>query len=265
MPSKPKPSSKKSRYGYAAAPAISHLHNRKQAGASATKILIIEDDPDTIAILKMFFKKEGYDIDVAGDGQEGFDKLKKDRHDLVLSDVMMPKMDGFRFCELVRSETSIKMTPIILVTAKNDPRDKIVGLEKGADDYITKPYHLIELRVRIASMLKLKKLRTELLNKEKELERIKTLEQTLIAISHHINNATAPIAGRAQICDVNDPESVKKLIDASISGCRKITGTIELLAQVIKLMKSTNHEEPIDFSELTVNDLLTKFEEQSQS
>lgn len=265
MPSKPKPSSKKPRYGYVATAAIPHLHNRKHAGSSATKILIIEDDPDTVAILKMFFKKEGYDIDVASDGQEGFDKLRKDRHDLVLSDVMMPKMDGFRFCELVRNEASIKMTPIILVTAKNDPRDKIAGLEKGADDYITKPYHLIELRVRIASMLKLKKLRTELLNKEKELERIKTLEQTLIAISHHINNATAPIAGRAQICDLNDPESVKKLIDASLSGCRKITDTIDLLAQVIKLMKSTTDETPIDFSELTVNDLLTKFEEQSRS
>ena len=114
-------------------------------------------------------------------------------------------------------------------------------------------------------MLKLRKLRTELLHKEKELERIKTLEQTLVAISHHINNATAPIAGRAQICNIHDPESVKKLIDASISGCRKITDTIDLLAQVIKLMKNTSDETPIDFSNLTVNDLLTKFEEQSRS
>ena len=265
MPIKPKTSAKKPHPAYGLSSAVSHLQERKHVRTGSTKILIIEDDQDTVAILKMFFKKEGYHIDVANDGQEGFDKLKKDRHDLVISDVMMPKMDGFRFCELVRNEPAVKMTPIILVTAKNDPRDKIAGLEKGADDYITKPYHLIELRVRIASMLKLRKLRTELLHKEKELERIKTLEQTLVAISHHINNATAPIAGRAQICNIHDPESVKKLIDASISGCRKITDTIDLLAQVIKLMKNTSDETPIDFSNLTVNDLLTKFEEHSRS
>lgn len=228
-----------------------------------TKILIIEDDQDTVAILKMFFSKEGYDIDIAGDGQEGFDKLKKSHHDLVLSDVMMPKVDGFKFCEMVRSEPLLKMTPIVLVTAKNDPGDKIVGLEKGADDYLTKPYNLVELRVRIASMLKLKKLRGELILKEKELERIKTLEQTLIAISHHINNATAPIAGRAQICDVHDPDGVKKLVDVCIDGCRKITNTIELLSQVIKAMKQPSNNVPVDYSSLTVNELLTKFDDQN--
>lgn len=258
MPIKTKSTSKKTK-----TISRNHLGVRPGQRSTTTKILIIEDDLDTVSILKMFFTKEGYEIDVANDGEEGFNLLKKVHHDLVLSDVMMPKMDGFRFCEMVRSEAEIKMTPIVLVTAKNDPGDKIVGLEKGADDYLTKPYNLVELRVRIASMLKLKKLRTELIQKEKELERIKTLEQTLVAISHHINNATAPIAGRAQICDLHDPESVKKLIEVSIDGCNKITNTIELLSQVIYAMKHSSHSLPADFSGLTVNELLTKFEDQN--
>ncbi len=229
---------------------------RRHKHAASTRILIIEDDPDTVAILNMFFRKEGYNVDVAGDGEQGLEKLREHHHDLVLSDVMMPKMDGFKFCELVRSEPDLKMTPIVLVTAKSDPMDKIAGLEKGADDYLVKPYNLVELRVRVASMLKLKKLRSELIQKEKELERILTLEQTLVAISHHINNATAPIAGRAQICDPKDPDSVKKLIEASIDGCQKITETLDLLAQIIKMMKHAPDEG--NFSGLTVNDILAK-------
>lgn len=261
MPTKAKLSSKKTKRDHKTG---KKHHAEKSSHHAPTKILIIEDDQDTVMILKMFFSKEGYEIDVAGDGQEGLDKLRKNHHDLVLSDVMMPNMDGFTFCEMVRSDPQLKMTPIVLVTAKNDPSDKILGLEKGADDYLTKPYNLVELRVRIASMLKLKKLRTELIRKEKELERVKTLEQTLIAISHHINNATAPIAGRAQICDIHDTDSVTKLVEVCISGCRKITNTIELLSQVIKAMKHSSNNIPVDFSSLTVNELLTKFEDQNE-
>jgi CheY-like chemotaxis protein len=186
--------------------------------------------------------------------------LKRSHHDLVLSDVMMPKMDGFKFCEEVRRDPEIEMTPIVLVTAKNEMPDKITGLEKGADDYLTKPYNLIELRTRIASMLRLKKLRSQLISREKELERIKTLEQTLIAISHHINNATAPIQGRAQLCDLNKPDSVKKLIEVCLNGCAKITKTINLLGRVITVMKNPSNKASVDFTNTSVNELLAQLE-----
>ncbi len=230
----------------------------------ATRILIIEDDADAVAILKLFFTKHGYEMDIAQDGEEGLRLLKHRHHDLVLSDVMMPKMDGFKFCEQVRSDPEIEMTPIVLITAKNEMPDKIAGLEKGADDYLTKPYNLTELRARIVSMLKLKKLRAELILREKELERIKTLEQTLIAISHHINNATAPIQGRAQLCDPAKTESVKKLIEVCLIGCLKITKTINLLSQVITAMKEPSNKSSFDFTNTSVNELLAQFEKEKK-
>ena len=226
----------------------------------ATHILIIEDDPDTASILKMFFSKEGYTVELAADGEEGLKVLSERRHALVISDVMMPKMDGFAFCERVRKDPDLKMTPIVLVTAKNELSDKIIGLEKGADDYLIKPYNLLELKVRVATMLKLRGLRSELTQKEKELERVKTLEQTLIAISHHINNATAPISGRAQICRPDDPESVQKLISACTEGCTKITGTIELLSKLLQSMKDTDNGDAFHLLNTSINDLITQFE-----
>jgi CheY-like chemotaxis protein len=213
--------------------------------SDAKRILVMDDDDDTLAILRMVLKKEGYKIDLATDGVEGLQLLRDRHHDLVISDVMMPKLDGYKFVETVRQDPSIRTTPIILITAKKETEDKVAGLEKGADDYITKPYNLVELRARIASMLRLKELRRELMEAEKELERIRTLEQTLMTISHHVNNAIAPISGRAQLCSPKDPSSVQKLIDACHEGSRRIAETMAMLEKVIAEMKDpSKHGSP---------------------
>lgn len=225
------------------------------------QLLVIDDDDDSLSILKMVFKKEGYQVDLANDGLEGLKLLKAKHHDVVISDVMMPKMDGYKFCEEVRSDPAIQSTPIILITAKKETIDKITGLEKGADDYVTKPYNLIELRARILAMLRMKRLRDELTAQQKELERIKTLEETLLAISHNINNAIAPIFGRAQICSPDDTESVEKLVEASLEGCRKVKETMELLEKVIGAMKNSSNQSQF----LSIQELLAHLREKGQA
>ena len=99
------------------------------------RLLMIDDDVDTLAILKMIFVKVGYQVDVAHDGQEGLELLKQKKHDLVISDIMMPVINGYKFCELVRSDHEIRLTPILLITAKKDLFDKVVSLNVGADDF----------------------------------------------------------------------------------------------------------------------------------
>ena len=222
------------------------------------RILIIDDDEDTLSIIKMVMVKDGYEVDLAGDGAEGLRLLRQNHHALVISDVMMPKLDGYKFCETVRHDHQISMTPIILVTAKKELDDKLMGLKHGADDYITKPYNLAEFRARIASMLRLSKLRNELIERERELERIHTLEQTLIAISHNINNAIAPILGRAQICKADDKHSVEKLIEVSLDGCKRVTSTIRLLEQVVTAMKNPQNDWQFDEISHLVNEILYK-------
>ena len=116
------------------------------------KILIVEDEPNMRMGLKDNLEFEGYTVETAADGEAGLSMIMTNTFDLVILDVMMPKLSGFDVCKRVR-EKGIK-TPIILLTAKGEEIDKIVGLELGADDYITKPFSLRELLARIKAILR---------------------------------------------------------------------------------------------------------------
>lgn len=115
-------------------------------------ILIVEDEPAMQLGLKDNLELESYQVDLAGDGEEGLRKMKDRPYDLILLDVMLPKLSGFDVCKNAR--TAGITTPIILLTARGEEIDKIVGLELGADDYITKPFSVRELLARIKAMLR---------------------------------------------------------------------------------------------------------------
>jgi DNA-binding response OmpR family regulator len=117
-----------------------------------SKILIVEDEPSMRLGLRDNLEFEGYEVDSADDGQEGLDKILNNKYSLVILDVMMPKMSGFDVCRNVRKKGV--NTPIILLTAKGEEIDKVLGLELGADDYVTKPFSLRELLARIKAILR---------------------------------------------------------------------------------------------------------------
>ena len=117
-----------------------------------SKILIVEDEPDMLTGLKDNLKFEGYEVSTAGDGEEGLKKILEEEYDLVLLDVMLPKMSGFDVCKTVRKKGN--NIPIILLTAKGEEIDKVLGLELGADDYVTKPFGLRELLARVKAALR---------------------------------------------------------------------------------------------------------------
>lgn len=117
-----------------------------------SKILIVEDEPNMRMGLKDNLEFEGYDVDFAEDGETGFNKIIDNEYNLVLLDVMLPKMSGFDVCKKIRQK-GLK-TPIILLTAKGEEIDKVLGLELGADDYVTKPFSLRELLARIKAVLR---------------------------------------------------------------------------------------------------------------
>ncbi len=117
-----------------------------------SRILIVEDEPHMQQGLRDNLEFEGYTVEIAGDGKAGLAKLRQDAFDLVLLDVMMPEMSGFDVCRQARREGVT--TPIIMLTAKGEEIDKVVGLELGADDYVTKPFSLRELLARIKAVLR---------------------------------------------------------------------------------------------------------------
>lgn len=116
-----------------------------------TKILIVDDDPNISDLLKMYFENEGYDVKLASDGSEGLNYFKMFEPDLVLLDIMLPKKDGWQVCREIREMSS---KPIIMLTAKGEVFDKVLGLELGADDFVVKPFDMKELSARVKAVLR---------------------------------------------------------------------------------------------------------------
>ena len=116
-----------------------------------TKLLIIDDDANICEMLKLYFENEGYKVKTASDGVEGLNYFKLFEPDLVLLDIMMPKKDGWQVCREIRE---ISPKPVIMITAKGEVFDKVLGLELGADDFIVKPFDMKELSARIKAVLR---------------------------------------------------------------------------------------------------------------
>lgn len=114
-------------------------------------ILIIEDDKGITRVLELEFKHEGYTYDIAMDGKDGFEKFQSGHYGLILLDLMLPEISGMEVCRKVRKVSSI---PIIMLTARRDITDKVIGLDLGADDYVTKPFEMEELLARIRAGLR---------------------------------------------------------------------------------------------------------------
>ena len=115
------------------------------------KVLVVEDDRNLLDTLTYNLQKEGYAVATAADGEEAVAQARSEKPDLIILDVMLPKLSGFDVCRILRREM---ITPILMLTAKVDEIDKVVGLEIGADDYMTKPFSLRELLARVRAMLR---------------------------------------------------------------------------------------------------------------
>ena len=117
----------------------------------ATKILVVDDDPNICDLLRLYFENEGYEVKTASDGAEGVSFFKMYEPDLVLLDIMLPKKDGWQVCREIREQSS---KPIIMITAKSEVFDKVLGLELGADDFIVKPFNVKEVSARVKAVLR---------------------------------------------------------------------------------------------------------------
>ena len=118
------------------------------------KLLIIEDEKDIQDLLQHYLKREGYEVEGVKDGDAGLRKLAQERYDLILLDLMLPQMDGLEICRRLRSRLPTAEIPVIMLTAKAEEADRIVGLEMGADDYITKPFSPREVVARVKALFR---------------------------------------------------------------------------------------------------------------
>ncbi len=119
------------------------------------RILIVEDDYDISNMLRIFFSNEGYQVEIAARGNDALEKCRRKLPDLIVLDIMLPDMDGYEVCRAMRTTTRTSHIPIIFLTQKDDRSDRIAGLELGADDYITKPFDIEELKLRVRTSIRI--------------------------------------------------------------------------------------------------------------
>jgi DNA-binding response OmpR family regulator len=137
------------------------------------KVLVVDDEKLIVKGVRFSLEQDGMEVDCAYDGEEALEKIRNNEYDIVLLDIMLPKLDGFQVCQQVREFSDV---PILMLTAKGDDMDKILGLEYGADDYITKPFNILEVKARIKAITR----RTGKSAKQKKDESIiKALDMTL--------------------------------------------------------------------------------------
>jgi len=136
-------------------------------------ILIVEDEVVLQETLAYNLKHQGYSVETAGNGQDAIDKARKIKPDLIMLDIMLPGIDGFEVCRILRKEMN---APILMLTARDDEIDRVVGLEVGADDYLTKPFSMRELIARVKALLRRVRLMKENLPDEKDAHKIYSFE-----------------------------------------------------------------------------------------
>ncbi|HCU24909.1 MAG TPA: DNA-binding response regulator [Deltaproteobacteria bacterium] len=123
-------------------------------GAENLKILVIEDDPDIQQLLSHHFQQAGYRVEASGNGAEGLKKAREKKPDMIVLDLMLPGIDGLEVCRALKNETETKGIPVLMLSAKSEEIDKVVGFELGADDYLSKPFSPRELLLRVKAVLR---------------------------------------------------------------------------------------------------------------
>jgi two-component system, OmpR family, alkaline phosphatase synthesis response regulator PhoP len=133
----------------------------RQTVLKSDKIVVIEDEADILEVIAYNLKREGYDVVTSTSGEDGLEKIERTKPNLVVLDLMLPEIDGIELCRKLKSDPVTQAIPVIMVTAKGEESDVVLGLGVGADDYVTKPFSPRELTARVKSVLRRSKLRAE--------------------------------------------------------------------------------------------------------
>jgi two-component system, sensor histidine kinase and response regulator len=220
-----------------------------------SRILIVDDEPDTVELLKKRLRFEGYDTLEAHDGSECLEQAAAGNPDLVILDVMMPDMDGYEVCRRLKSNRSTAHIPVLMLTAKRDVEDKVMGLDVGAHDYLGKPFDYKELSARVRSLLSLETATEKLVQEEKT----EALDHVMDELAHELRNPITAIGGFARRVHGNLAESDpnRKYLQIIINEASRLE---DMVSKLIELKTSgICYREPAD-----VNDLIGEVLQQLQ-
>lgn len=210
------------------------------------KVLIVDDNVDTVELLAKRFRAEGYEIAAAYDGEEALRKVREYAPDLIVLDIMMPKIDGLEVCRLLKNNEATKHIPILMLTAKSEVSEKVKGLDIGADGYLTKPFDYPELAARVRSLLVRKDASIQLAQKEK----MAALDQMVDEVSHEVRNPLVTIGGftRRMLKNMSADDPNRKYLDIIL----KNVDSLEKMVNQLVTLKSAavSIPKPVDINEI---------------
>lgn len=214
-------------------------------------ILVVDDEPVNIQLLRWRLEWEGHKVLSASSGPEGLEIAKSDLPDLILLDIMMPGMDGFEVCQILRDNDRTKSIPVIFVTAQNSKEGKLEGLQAGAVDYITKPIDLDETAARVRAQLNylaINEENVELTKRLGESRRAASIGALTQGIAHNLNNLLGVVMGYLELAKANhsDPEKVMRNITRVESAGNRIVSIIKQLSTVAFTTRLSLHIMPIE-------------------
>ncbi|MBI4553245.1 MAG: response regulator [Candidatus Latescibacteria bacterium] len=195
------------------------------------RILVIDDEPHVVSVLQMNLEAEGYEVVTAYDGMEGLTTIRACQPDLVICDIVMPEMDGYQLCRLIREDTSMAALPFIFLTAMSETPNKVGGFSAGADDYMTKPFSMDEVLARVNALLA----RTARVREEsqhafqvtnQDLNRLSSLGVLAASIAHEVRNQLTMIVGSTEMLRYADEAKREVYMDAVAKQIERINRTI---------------------------------------
>lgn len=217
------------------------------------KILVVDDHPQNVELLEAYLLPEGYDVTTAFDGVEALERVEESVPDIVLLDVMMPRMDGYEVCQKMKSDEATRFIPIVMVTALKDLDDKIKSIEAGADDFLTKPIVKIELLTRIKSLIRVKRLHDDLGRSYRELQELQeTKEHLTQMIIHDLKNPLTGIKANLEIVGMDELTDTRECLDAAQRSSDLLYSMIQDLLDIFRMEegKLTLNQEQMNFPEL---------------
>lgn len=199
-------------------------------------VLVVDDIAENVELLEAYLVPEKYDVITAFNGIEALEKIRKIPTDIVLLDVMMPQMDGFEVCKILKTDPHTQFIPVVMVTALKERNDKIKGIEAGADDFLTKPIDRVELLTRIKSLIRVKCLHDDLEQSYQTLQELQhTKERLMQMIIHDLKNPLTGVKANLEIVGFEDLGDTRECLEAAQRSCDLLFNMIQDLLDISRM------------------------------
>ena len=220
---------------------------------SVPTILVVDDNPQNVELLEAYLIPEKYDVVTAYDGVEALERVEETPPDIVLLDIMMPRMNGYEVCKTLKSDEKTQFIPIVMITALKELDDKIQSIEAGADDFLTKPFNKLELLTRIKSLIRVKDLHDDLDRSYRALKELEHAKDRLTQmIIHDLKNPLTGIKANLEIVGMDELGETQECLDAAQRSCDLLFNMIQDLLDISRMEegKLTLNLETLDIKEV---------------